>query len=182
MNVTNKEELAYVMDFYRIKEFPIFDDSKGAYACGYIVRNEKGVEYSTKKSAYKFNNVDYAFTKAFQQINDVADFLQNINKKITAVAVYHWEEKTWMYPDVEGGIPTHHYYPRTINHNEEKTWEGTYDELFEKLEEANRQLRYCNGYSYSFKDVKMNRLHCVWYSFISDGRKFDLYYGGGIVD
>lgn len=185
MKVTNKAELAYVMDFYHIGEFPIFHESRGTYTCGYIVRNKKnkdGVEYSTKKSAYHFNNEDYAFECSFKQIDDVVEVVENLNKKTSAVAVYHWEESTWNYADKEGDAPTHHVYPRTIRHNEEKTWYGTLDELFEKMEEENRRLRYCNGHSYSFKDEKMNKMRCIWYALISEGRKFDLYYGGGIVD
>lgn len=162
MKVDNKKELAYVMDFYGIKEFPIFDESRGSYACGYIVRNDNvkdGVEYSTKKSAYRFDCVEFAFIRAFKQINNVVDFVQNINNKITAIVIYYRDKKS-----------------------EEITWEGTYDELFEKLEEENRHLRYCNGYYYTFKDMEMNKLHTIWYALISEGRKFNLYYGNGIVD
>ena len=162
MNVTNKEELAYVMDFYHIREFPIFDESRGSYACGYIVRNKNhkdGVEYSTKRSAYHFTNEAVAFIRGFKQINDVVDVIEKSAKNTSATVIYKKDRL-----------------------EEEQIWEGTFDQLCERIEEENRHLRYCNGYYYSFKEEKIKKMYIIWYSLISEGRKFNLYYGGGIVD
>lgn len=178
MKVTNDKELAYVMDFYQLKEFPIYCQG---YNVGTMVR-DKDVNVIYKKGSWKYlKDWHYAHQLAYQQINDVVDLVKKLNEKTSVVAIYHWDETTWEYADADG-VVRHHVYPHTIKHEKEEVWDGTYDEVFEKLEEHNRHLRYCNGLHYTFKDEQMNHLHNIWYNIISEGRKFNLYYGDGIVD
>ena len=184
VKIDTKEQLAYVMDFYHITEFPIFGD-RGTSICGKIVRSSKakdGVEYSYHNSPYYYKDETIAFLLAYQQINNVIDVLQNMHTKTAIDVIYHTEKYTWEYADKEGGPIGHHTYPRTIYTNTEEKWEGTYDEVFEQFEKANNSLRYCNGHSYGFKDEEMRKKYTIWYNLIGESRRFDLYYGNGVVD
>lgn len=61
-------------------------------------------------------------------------------------------------------------------------WEGTFDDVCEKLNVINNKLRYCNGHYYKFEDKDMQSNFRIWYDLIPSARSFALYYGNGIVD
>lgn len=61
-------------------------------------------------------------------------------------------------------------------------YKGTYAQIFKKLEEENRHVRYCNGHWFSFENPKTEELRRLWYSKLSKSESMKLYYGNGTVD
>lgn len=61
-------------------------------------------------------------------------------------------------------------------------YKGTYAQIFEKFEEENRHVRYCNGHWFSFEDPEIEKLRRFWYSKLSKSESIKLYYGNGTVD
>ena len=177
MRIESKEELKYVMDYYDIPFVPIHKDNKNM---GKVTKDMKYVG-----GAYVFNDgfKHLAFELAFEQVKDILELKELIDKPFKATDIYHKEYDEWNYPDVEGGEPRHHVYPRTAAKEEEHEIEGaTMDEVFEKHYKANNSLRYCNGYYYKFKDEKVQKLYNLWDITMPEARSFWLYYGNGTVD
>lgn len=176
LNIETKQELKYVMDFYNIPFVPIKDGKKNVGKITNDMKYEPGL-YKYKKG-YEY----LAFELAFTQIKEVIELKKNVNKPFKAIHVYHCDKQTWEYPDVEGGEPRHHVYPRTIAHETESELEGTMDEVFVAHYKANNTLRYCNDSRYYFKDEKVQAQYQLWLIMMPAGRSFSLYYGNGIVD
>lgn len=61
-------------------------------------------------------------------------------------------------------------------------YKGTYAEVFKKLEEENRQVRYCNDHWFSFENPETEKLRQLWYKSLSKSESMRLYYGNGTVD
>lgn len=176
IKIENNQELKYVMDFYNIPFVPIKNGEKD------MGKITKDMKYEAGSWRYNKGCEYMAFELAYSQIKNVIELKENLNKPFKAIHVYHSEEKTWIYPDVEGGTPHHHVYPRTITHETESELEGTMDEVFVKHYKANNSLRYCNGCYYRFKDEKVSEMYYLWLKIMPEARSFKLYYGNGIVD
>lgn len=58
----------------------------------------------------------------------------------------------------------------------------TKEELYLKLYNTNRTLRYCNGEYYKFADAEVRKDYDKWYKSLSEQTRFNMYYGDGIVD
>lgn len=176
LKIETNQELKYVMDFYNIPFVPIKEGNKD------MGKITKGMKYEAGFWKYKKECEYMAFELAYKQVKNIIELKKQINKPFKTIHVYCRKEQTWMYPDVDGETPRHHVYPRTITHEEESELEGTMDEVFVKHYKANNSLRYCNGYSYHFKDEKVNEMYYLWLKLMPKSRSFNLYYGNGIVD
>jgi len=64
----------------------------------------------------------------------------------------------------------------------EEIWEGSKEEIFKRFDESNNRLRYCNGSYYKFEDETLNTEYLNWYHSLDENTKFNMYYGGGVVD
>lgn len=176
LKIETKQELKYVMDFYNIPFVPIHDGKKDM---GKITREMK---YEPGHWRYNSGYEYLGFGLAYEQIKDIIALKENVRKPFKAILVYRVEEQTWNYPDVEGGIPCHHVYPKTVVRETENEIEGTMDEVFVTCFKSNNTMRYCNGHSYHFKDDKVSDMYYLWLKLMPEARHFDLYYGNGIVD
>lgn len=176
LKVETKEELKYVMDFYKIPFVPIYANGKDL---GKVTR-----DMIYEPGAWKFNpGWEFrAFQLACEQVKEIIKLKEKVSEPFKATLVYRVKEQTWMYPDVEGGIPCHHVYPKTIVRETEEEVEGTMDEVFVKCYKSNNRLRYCNGSSYHFKDKDVDKMYNLWLRIMPEDRSFHLYYGNGIVD
>lgn len=58
----------------------------------------------------------------------------------------------------------------------------TKEKLFENFYEWNRTLRYCNGCYFKFFDASVKAEYDKWYQSLSEMKRFNMYYGDGIVD
>lgn len=63
-----------------------------------------------------------------------------------------------------------------------ETLSGTKEEIFNEYYKKNNQLKYCNGAYYDFFDETLKTEYINWYSSLSEGNKFEMYYGNGVVD
>ena len=63
-----------------------------------------------------------------------------------------------------------------------ETWNGTKEEIFKRFDKENNSLRYCNGSYYKFQDDALQQEYLKWYDSLSESTKFNMYYGGGVVD
>jgi len=63
-----------------------------------------------------------------------------------------------------------------------ETWNGTKEEIFKRFDKENNSLRYCNGSYYKFQDNALEQEYLKWYDSLSESTKFNMYYGGGVVD
>jgi len=61
-------------------------------------------------------------------------------------------------------------------------WKGSIEEIFNRYDKQNNSLRYCNGSHYKFEDKTLVNEYLVWYKNLPENVKFNMYYGGGIVD
>jgi len=64
----------------------------------------------------------------------------------------------------------------------EEIWEDSKEEIFKKFYDKNNSLRYCNGSYYKFKDELIEKEYREWYNSLDKNTKFNMYYGGGVVD
>ena len=60
--------------------------------------------------------------------------------------------------------------------------EGTKEECFSKFYKMNRTYRYCNDIFFKFADEIDNKEYRNWYNNLSEGTRFDMYYGNSTVD
>lgn len=176
INIENNQELKYVMDFYNIPFVPIKDGNKD------MGKITKDMKYEAGSWKYNKGYEYLAFNLAYEQIKSIIELKERINKPFKAIEVYRKEYNEYVYPDVKGGTPYHHVYPKKAVEETESELEGTMDEVFVKHYKANNSLRYCNGYSYHFKDEKVNEMYYLWLKIMPEARSFHLYYGNGIVD
>lgn len=177
MHIENNEELKYVMDYYDIPFVPIYEGNKD------LGKITKELQYVSGLYKYQKGYEHLAFELAYEQVKEVIELQERLKQPLKTIQVFKKEYNEWEYPDVEGGLPRHHVYPRTVVKREEKEIEGaTMDEVFEKHYKANRSYRYCNGYSYYLKDEKIQKMYYLWLTLMPEGRKFHLYYGNSIVD
>tara|TARA_R100000654_G_C2686835_1_gene127980 strand:+ start:1850 stop:2080 length:231 start_codon:yes stop_codon:yes gene_type:complete len=63
-----------------------------------------------------------------------------------------------------------------------ENWSGTKEEIFKKFDAENNRLRYCNGSYYKFEDKNLQQEYFDWYKSLSEGTKFKMFYGNGVVD
>ena len=56
------------------------------------------------------------------------------------------------------------------------------DAAFEDFYKRNNRLRYCNGSYWKFKNSEDETRYNEWLNNIGEQRRFNLYYGGGVVD
>lgn len=61
-------------------------------------------------------------------------------------------------------------------------WEGSKEVIFKKFYAENNRLRYCNGSHYKFKKAEIQQEYITWYKSLSEGVKFNMFYGNGVVD
>ena len=91
--------------------------------------------------------------------------------------IYHNIHDTW---DYDGN---HHVYPKKVHDTrEEAISKPTKEECFKEYYRLNNSLRYCNGMYYTFANESDNKEYNEWYKSLSESKKFDMYYSGGIVD
>lgn len=64
----------------------------------------------------------------------------------------------------------------------ESEWEGTLNDVFNRLDRANNSLRYCNGMYYKIKGVHAEELFRFWQHLIPFMQSFNNYYLGSYVD
>jgi len=63
-----------------------------------------------------------------------------------------------------------------------RQFSGDLDQVFEELYKLNNSLRYCNGSYWRFDEQEMRTQYSNWMKSLSKTRRFNLYYGNGIVD
>ena len=63
-----------------------------------------------------------------------------------------------------------------------ETISGSKIDIFKKFDAKNNSLRYCNGSYYKFQDKEIQKEYNIWYKSLDKQTKFNMYYGGGIVD
>ena len=61
-------------------------------------------------------------------------------------------------------------------------WSGEKEELFNRFYAENNSLRYCNGSYYKFQDADTQKEYSEWLNSLSEGTRFNMYYGNGVVD
>ena len=164
MKMYTKEELKYLLAFYHIDRMPVCYD--GRNFVGYVT---KDLKYEQGRGSY-MRRAEDAITLACEQIDNIVRVVKKWNDKVHAVCEDHYEHDVWNYADKDG-VVRHHVYPR-----------GTFDEVCEKMEKENNRLRYCNGSWHQFQDEQMQEDFKLWYRLIPEGRRFNLYYGNGVVD
>lgn len=175
MEIKTNQELKYIIDFYNLPCVPIYNQGKNVGEITKDMKYERG-------SRYYLNDENYAFQLAFEQVDRVVNLQERINRPFEAIDLYCEDKDTWVYPDVEGGTPCHHVYPKTIHTEKECVRKGMMDDVFVAHYKANNSLRYCNGCSYKFKDSEVDELYYLWLAVMPKSRSFNLYYGDGIVD
>lgn len=151
----NEVEFKYLLRFYELDKIPIFYNK---IPVGYMT---KDLEYEKGMGKY-FNNYSDALNCAIVQLPKYIAAVQKFKskEKISLTTVYYSDYKPM----------------------EEKIISGTYDDIFAQIESANDHLRYCNGSYYKFKDNSDEELSNLWYKYIPENRKMDMYYGNGTVD
>lgn len=150
------EEVKYLMAFYQINRLPLFN--KDNVFLGYVT---KDLKYDTANAFRVFTKKEYAIETACEQIDSFIESAKRLNSKeplkIEIIEVAYEKENT-------------------------EEWEGTLDEIFEKIERINNKYRYCNGHYWKVKDKEFLVLFRLWQKIISESRSFKLFYGDGIVD
>lgn len=63
-----------------------------------------------------------------------------------------------------------------------KEFSGELDQLFEEFYKLNNSLRYCNGSYWKFESQERQNEYENWRKNLSKQRRFNLFYGNGIVD
>ena len=174
METNTKQILVYLMRFHGIKAIPLSNN------CGKVELVDGQLKYNHGYGRY-YTNDSYAYEDALKSIDDVLKLKEIINQPTKQVVVKHYKHDEWEYADADG-VVRHHVYPTTVDDIEEYTIEGTFDEIFEKVERINDRLRYCNGTYHHFKDDFVKKMHSLWYKLIPSERSFDIFYGDGIVD
>lgn len=178
VRVTTRQELDYVMRFHGIDTVSTFN---GGRCLGSIVRGKDGaLRYDAPQYGERWRNDDFAFRAAFRDVNDAIELAACSSTHASLAVVEHAERQTWVYPDTDGGNAVHHVFPRTVTHETESTWEGTYDALFERMYRANANLRYCNGHYMAFRDPHACHLYDIWRIVLPLSRGISMYYGGDV--
>lgn len=153
-----KEELKYLFQFYEISAMPIY------YENTYVGKITNELKYI--KGEWKYMAKDeYAIELAIEQVDSFVKFKSELFKPFTTKVlniVKNWREGT--------------------ERKTEYTYKGTMDEVFEKFNQANRTLRYCNDECFKFADKSVSHLYDIWNRTLPRDRSFHLYYGNGIVD
>lgn len=153
LNIESKEELAYVMDFYKIPFVPVFDNGS------YLGKVTRSMKYEKSRTGYSLRDGyhDLAFGMAFKQIKDVIALKKALDKEVTVTRTRFNRHHVWMYPDYSGAEPTHHVYPKTVTDEEHEEMTGTLREIFDNTYYRNDRLRYCNGIWLGFKDKNLDK-------------------------
>jgi len=63
-----------------------------------------------------------------------------------------------------------------------ETWNGTKERIFKKFNKENRSLRYCSGSYYKFQDSTLQKEYRDWYKSLGESKRFEMFYGNGVVD
>lgn len=163
LKIETKEELKYVMDFYKIPFVPLSD---GGWDLGTIT---KDMRYERPKGGgrrFRDGYEDMAFQLAFEQVKDVIKLKQDIDTLVTVTRTRFHKHQEWMYPDHPGAPATHHVYPITVTEEDDTEMSGTLREIFDNTHYVNDRLRYCNGTWHGFKDKD---LECQYRLFLRMG-------------
>lgn len=163
------QELQYLMRYYHIESIPLC--SKGKYLGEVTV----DLKYKVGNALSNYTSIDYAIEQAIAEINDIIEVEKEWDQP-TKVEV-EFVDHSWGWVKNSDGRS---FYGQK-NDVRVLTWEGTLDEVCEKMEKANNRLRYCNGVYYRFKDEKMRMKKIYWSHLISHARSFALYYPGNTV-
>lgn len=169
MDKNKIQELRYLMQFYHIENMPLFYKHK---YCGKVTEK---MEYDKDDAFTTFTDKEYAFECAYDTIHDVIKIITEWNKSIKANV--NFVDRSWGWIHKEDGDV---FYGQK-NEVKQSVWEGTLDEICERMEKKNNRLRYCNGLYYEFKDEDMRQKYLYWRQLIPYGRSFALYYPGNTV-
>lgn len=166
MKVKNKAELQKAMDHYGLKKIPVWGHPvKKPVFYGLIVRTNDGLQYTHEFCPY-WPSQDVAIVQACKQFKDTEEVVKMLAEEGSAIAIEHVSDPYGDRRSKETGY----------------TWKGTWKEIFTKMEENNRHVRYCNGHYWYFKSKKNEHRFAIWKRIISEAESMKNYYGNATVD